>query len=310
MLRFISVRLLQSIPVFLAVFVSSFLLVRIAPGDPVRLMLGVNATPQAVIEVRKSLGLDRPILDQLLTFFGHAARGDLGSSIIQGAPVATIIGNRILPTVYLLVGAVLVALGIALPAAAVSAVRRNRTIDHLLRLSSMVVFAMPSFWVGLMLVILFSLRLGWLPSSGYGTSAVSIVRTLVLPCLTLGLQMSPIVVRTLRSSLIEALDSEFIEAARARGFSTTRVVGKHAMRNALVPTVSVLSINVGFLISGTVIVENVFQIPGLGSLLVQSVMDRDYPVLQGLVLVFAVMVVITNLLADLAYSLIDPRVRR
>lgn len=310
MFRLIGGRLVQSVPVLVAVFVFSFLLIRLVPGDPVRVMLGINATPQTVHMVRRELGLDAPLGQQLVAFFGGAVKGDLGTSIIQGAPVASIIGNRILPTILLVAGAVLVALTLAVPAAALSALRRNRAADHLVRLSSMVAFGMPSFWVGLMLALLVSLKLGWLPSSGYGDTMISRTRTLVLPCLTLGLQMTPILIRTLRSSLIEVLNSEFVEAARARGFSPARVVGKHALRNSLVPLISVLSINVGYLLSGTVIVESVFQIPGLGLLLAQSVMARDFPVIQGLVLVFGLMVVATNLLADLTYSVVDPRVRR
>jgi peptide/nickel transport system permease protein len=310
MLRLIGGRIVQSIPVLLAVLVLSFILLRLVPGDPVRLMLGIDARPQSVALVRRQLGLDAPIGSQLLTYITHAVKGNLGTSIIQDAPVSRIIGSRILPTLYLIGGAVFLALLLAVPAAVVSVLHRNGPADHLVRLSSSVAFGMPSFWVGLMLALIVSLKLHLLPSSGYGDTPISVVQTLLLPCLTLGLQMAPILIRTLRSSLIEALGSEFAEAARARGFSTARVVGKHAMRNALVPLVSVLSINVGFLISGTVIVENVFQIPGLGSLLVQSVMARDFPIVQGLVLVFGLMVVITNLMGDLTYSVIDPRVRQ
>lgn len=293
-----------------AVLIFAFLLIHLAPGDPVRLMLGINATPQAVASVRKALGLDEPLGRQLLSFFGGAVRGNFGTSIIQGAPVREIISSRILPTVYLLTGAVVIALLIALPAAALSALRKNRAADHFVRGLSAVAFGMPSFWLALMLVLIVSLRLQWLPSSGYGDTPITILQTLALPCLTLGLQIAPVLARTLRASLIEVLNSEYVEAARARGFSTFRVVGKHAMRNALVALVSVLSINLSFLIGGTVIVESVFQIPGLGSLLVQSVMARDFPIIQGLVLVFGVMVVITNLLADMAYAVIDPRVRQ
>lgn len=310
MLRIVARRLLHSVPVVLAVLVCSFLLIHLVPGDPVRLMLGVDATPEGVATVRTQLGLDQPLWEQLARYLASAARGDLGVSIVQSAPVTKIIGSRILPTVLLLVGGVLLALLLAVPAAVLSAVRRNRPADHAVRVLSVFAFGMPSFWVGLMLVLLVSLKLGWLPVSGYGDTPGQIVTTLVLPCLTLSLHLAPILARTLRASLIEMLGKEFVDAARARGFSSARVVGRHAMRNALVPLVSVLAINVGFLVSGTVIVESVFQIPGLGSLLVQSVMAHDFPIVQGLVLAFGLMVVTTNLLADLAYSVVDPRVRR
>jgi peptide/nickel transport system permease protein len=204
---------------------------------------------------------------------------------------------------------VLVALVVAFPLGILSAVKRNRPSDHAVRLLTMVAFAMPTFWLGLMFILLFSLKLGVLPSAGYGEGLGGILRSLALPAITLGLYLAPLLLRTLRSSLIESLAMEYTEAARARGFSPARVVGKHALRNSLIPLVTVLSINVGFLISGTVVVENVFQIPGLGALLVQSVLTRDYPVIQGLVLIFGVAVIVINLLSDLTYAVIDPRVR-
>ena len=220
-----------------------------------------------------------------------------------------VVGNRIAPTVYLIAASVFVALVLALPLGILSADKRNRAADHVVRLLTMVTFAMPTFWLGLMLALLVSLKLDLLPVSGYGEGVVGVLKSLVLPALTLGLYLAPILIRTLRSSLIEALGTEYAEAARSRGFSNARVVGKHALRNSLIPLITVLSINVGFLISGTVVVENVFQIPGLGALLVQSVLTRDYPVIQALVLVFGVMVIVINLLADVTYSLVDPRIR-
>ena len=200
------------------------------------------------------------------------------------------------------------ALVIAVPLGIISATRRNRLGDHGIRLLTMVTFAMPTFWLALMLVQLLSLKLDLLPVSGYGEGLVGVLRSLTLPALALSLFLAPMLTRTLRASLIDALHADYVDAARARGFSQVRVVGKHAMRNSLIPLITVLSINVGFLLSFTVVVENVFQIPGLGSLLVQSVLTRDYPIIQSLVLVFGVMVILINLLADLAYSLVDPRI--
>jgi peptide/nickel transport system permease protein len=308
-LEYLGKRVLQSIPVLLGVLVVSFLVIRLIPGDPVRLMLGINATPEAVARVEADLGLDKPLGAQLGSFFVGSFTLDFGESIIRDSPVRDLVIDRLAPSLYLILASIFVALVLAFPLGILSAVRRNRPADHAVRLLSMVTFAMPTFWLGLMLALLVGLKLGWLPVSGYGEGVVGVLRSLTLPAITLGLYLAPMLVRTLRTSLIEELGTEYVEAARARGLSPARVVGKHALRNSLIPLVTVLSINVGFLISGTVVVENVFQIPGLGSLLVQSVLTRDYPVIQALVFVFGVMVIVINLLSDLTYSLIDPRVR-
>jgi peptide/nickel transport system permease protein len=258
---------------------------------------------------RHNLGLDKSLAHQLVSFFVNALQGDFGTSIISQAPVSDVVEPRIMPTIWLLVYSVILALLLAVPLAMVSAVKQNGPADQVIRLLGMVVFAMPSFWIGLMIVLLIGLKLGWLPVSGYASGPVGLARTLTLPAFTLALYLAPMMVRTLRASLVEALATEYVEAARARGLSELRVIGEHALRNSLIPLITVLSINIGFLISGTVIVENVFQIPGLGSLLVQSVLQRDFPIIQALVFVFGVMVIATNLLADLAYVAVDPRVR-
>ena len=309
MIAYLGRRILRSIPVLLLVLLVSFLLIRLIPGDPVKLMLGINATPENIANLEEKLGLGSSLGQQLVTFLERAPSLDFGTSIVKRDDVRSVVSSRILPSVYLIVLSVLVALVLAFPLGILSAVKRNRPPDHAVRLLTMVAFAMPTFWLGLMLILLFSLKLGVLPSSGYGEGFVGILRSLALPAISLGLYLAPMLLRTLRSSLIESLAMEYTEAARARGFSPARVVGKHALRNSLIPLITVLSINVGFLISGTVVVENVFQIPGLGALLVQSVLTRDYPVIQGLILIFGVAVIVINLLADLTYALVDPRVR-
>ena len=308
MARYLGKRLLYSIPVLIGVFVVSFLVIRLIPGDPVTLMLGINATPESVARIEEDLGLDEPPLEQLGTFFVKAFTLDFGESIVKQTSVREVIADRIPPSIYLILASVFVALVIAVPLGIISATRRNRLGDHGIRLLTMVTFAMPTFWLALMLVQLLSLKLDLLPVSGYGEGLVGVLRSLTLPALALSLFLAPMLTRTLRASLIDALHADYVDAARARGFSQVRVVGKHAMRNSLIPLITVLSINVGFLLSFTVVVENVFQIPGLGSLLVQSVLTRDYPIIQALVVVFGVMVIVINLLADLAYSLADPRI--
>ena len=306
---FLGRRLLHSIWVLAAIILVSFLVIRLIPGDPVVQMLGLQATPENIAAVNEDLGLDLPMGQQITSFVQRAFQGDLGTSIIKRAPVNDIVFDRLLPSVYLLLYATVLALIISVPLGALSAIYRNRVPDQIVRLTSMVSFAMPQFWLGLMLILLFAIQLDVLPSGGYGEGFGGILLHLTLPALTIGLYLAPQLMRTLRSSLIEAIDSDYVEAARSRGYRESRVVGKLAMRNALVPLISVLSINIGFLISGTVIVEVVFQVPGLGALLVQSVLNRDYPVIQGLILVFGAMVILVNILADAAYAVVDPRVR-
>ena len=306
---FLGRRLLHSVWVLAAIIIVSFLVIRLIPGDPVVQMLGLQATPENIAAVNEDLGLDLPMGQQIVQFVERAFQGDLGSSIIKRAPVNDIVFDRLLPSVYLLLYATILALIISVPLGALSAIYRNRVPDQIARLTSMVTFAMPQFWLGLMLILLFAIQLDVLPSGGYGEGFGGILLHLTLPALTIGLYLAPQLMRTLRSSLIEAIDSDYVEAARSRGYRESRVVGKLAMRNALVPLISVLSINIGFLISGTVIVEVVFQVPGLGALLVQSVLNRDYPVIQGLILVFGAMVILVNILADAAYAVVDPRVR-
>ena len=306
---FLGRRLLHSVWVIAAIFIVAFLVIRLIPGDPVVQMLGLQATPENIAAVNKDLGLDLPAPQQFVSFVERAFQGDLGSSIIKRAPVRDIVFDRLLPTVWLLLYATVVALVLSVPLGALSAIYRNRVPDQIVRLTSMVSFAMPQFWLGLMLILLFAIRLDVLPSGGYGEGFGGILQHLTLPSFTIGLYLAPQLMRTLRSSLIEAMDSDYVEAARSRGFRESRVVGKLAMRNSLVPLISVLSINIGFLISGTVIIEVVFQVPGLGALLVQSVLNRDFPVIQGLILVFGAMVIIVNILADAAYAIVDPRVR-
>jgi peptide/nickel transport system permease protein len=223
--------------------------------------------------------------------------------------VSTLVRPRIAPSLYLLAYATLISVVVALPLSIVSALRRNRLSDQLIRLASMVTFAMPAFWLGLVLVQVFSLRFNIFPVSGYSGSFIGRVRDLTLPALTIGLYLAPMLVRTLRSSMIDVLASDYIEAARARGLSASRVVGRHALRNAAVATLTVLAVNLGFLISGTVIVEVVFSIPGLGSLVVSQVQTRDFPTIQALTLIFGSIVILINFATDVIYALVDPRLR-
>jgi ABC-type dipeptide/oligopeptide/nickel transport system permease component len=306
---FLGRRLVHTIPVIVGITVASFVLIHLVPGDPIRIMLGGKATKEHIQEVNHELNLDRPLPVQYVTFVAGAAHGDLGESIILRRPVAQVVGERIGPSIFLLAYATLIGLVLALPLGIVSALRRNRALDHGIRLLTLVAFAMPSFWLGLILIRKLSLDLGLFPVSGYGSGFFGHIRSLTLPALTIGLFLTSMLVRSLRSSLIDVLGQEYIEAARARGLSEFRVVLKHGLRNALIETLTVLAVNLGWLIGGAVVVEKVFDIPGLGQMLVDSIYTRDFPVLQGLTLVFGLIVIAINLLSDLGYAVIDPRVR-
>lgn len=307
--KFIFSRAINSILSLFAVVFVAFLVIRLIPGDPVMQMLGIHATPQTISEVRADLGLDQSIPKQLYGFVSRAMHGDFGTSIIKRVPVSSIIETRLFASLKLVLFSILISLLLSLPLGIISAIWQNRFPDHLVRLGTMVTFAMPSFWLGLMLIMLFSLKLKIFPIGGYGGNFFENIYKLILPAVTIALYLAPQLTRALRSSLIETMHSGYIEATRARGFSEWSIVSRYAMKNSLVPLISILSINVGFLFSGTVVVESVFQVPGLGALLVQSVLTRDFPVIQGLVVVFGVLVILTNIISDIAIASIDPRVR-
>jgi peptide/nickel transport system permease protein len=302
-------RVVQAIPVLVGITLASFVLIHLVPGDPATIVLGAHATPDAIATLNAQLGLDQPVLTQYWDFVSGALTLDFGDSISQKTPIGPLIGDEIPVTAFLLLYSVLVSIVVAVPLAIVSALRRNRATDHIIRLFSTLTFAMPSFLLGLLLILFFSLKLGWLPTAGYGDGFAGHLRSLTLPAITVGLYLAPILLRTLRVGIIETLGTEFVEAARARGLSERRILFKHVLRNSLISTLTVLGLNIGFLLSGLVIIENVFALPGLGSELVNSIFAQDYPMIQALTLVFGVAVVAINLLTDLAYAKLDPRVR-
>lgn len=309
MVSYLARRVALSLVVLCGLLVATFVIVHLVPGDPVAQVLGSRATPEAIAAARHQVGLDQPLLQQFFSFAGGVLHGDFGHSIPLDAPVSQVIGPRLLPSALLITYGLALALLIGVPLAVFAAVRPNRGADNAIRFATTFAFAMPAFWLGLMLALLLGLELGWFPVSGYERSVSGFFRTLTLPALTIGLSLAVVVVRTLRSSLLEVLRSEYVEAARSRGLSEVRVVGKHAMRNAVTATITILSVNVGFLIGGTVVIEAVFQIPGAGSLLVQAVQRRDYELIQVLALLAGAAVVLVGLFADLLQAVLDPRVR-
>lgn len=307
--RFVGLRLLQAVPVLLGVTLVAFLAIHLVPGDPVRIMLQGRASDAAVAEIYARLGMDQPLLVQYARFVGRALGGDLGTSIIQRVPVPTVVGERLVPSAFLLVYATVLSVVIAVPLAVWAAARRDRFVDHAIRLGGTVSFAMPSFWIGLILILGFGLTLKWFPIAGFGRGFGGHLHHLFLPALTIALFLAPLLIQSLRAAMLDAMTAEHVEVARAKGLSESRILFKYVLRAASIPVVTILAVNIGWLVSGSVIVESVFSVAGLGMLLVHAVSTRDYPVIQGLTLVFAVMVIGVNLLADLAYALIDKRVR-
>jgi ABC-type dipeptide/oligopeptide/nickel transport system permease component len=308
-LRYVLNRAALGLVVLFGLAVATFLIIHLVPGDPVRQALGGAASPDQVERVRDQLGLNDSLPSQFWDYMSHSATGQLGDSFVQNTPVGELVSERVAPSAILIGYGLLVSLLIGVPLAILAALRPNGAVDHGVRLVATLSFAMPLFWLGLVLALVFGLELDIFPVSGYQTGVGGILKTLTLPAVTLGLALTVIVVRTLRSSLLEVLQSDYIDAARARGLSERRIVAKHAMRNAVMPTITILSINIGFLIGGTVVLEQVFQIPGLGSLLLESVERRDYEVVQTLVLLAGATVVAVNLAADVLQAAIDPRVR-
>jgi peptide/nickel transport system permease protein len=297
-------RLLLLVPTVLGAVTLVFFLVHLIPGDPVELMLGETASRADLAQLRADLGLDRPLGEQYARFLGGCARGDLGRSFFYRRPVLGVIGGALPATLLLAAAALAVALLIALPAGVVAAVRRDRPVDRLAMLGSLLGVSMPNFWLGPMLIILFSFRLGWLPVSGNEGAA-----SLVLPAVTLGTALAAILARMTRASMLDVLGEDYLRTARAKGVRERAVIVRHGLRNALLPVVTIVGLQFGALLSGAVVTENVFAWPGIGTLLVQAITARDYPLVQGCVLVIALCYVAVNFLTDALYSLIDPRVR-
>jgi peptide/nickel transport system permease protein len=301
---------LHAVPVLLGVTFLAFILIRLTPGDPVALMLGLRATPDLVALWHAKFALDDPLPVQYLAFLKSAITLDFGESIFSHVPVTDLIASRIGTTLSLMVYSVLMSVTIAFPLAMLAALRVNRWSDHAIKFSMMLTFAMPAFWVGLILIQLFSMRLGWFPVSGLRQGALPYIVSLTLPALTIALFLSPILVRSLRTTMITILRMEYVEAARARGLSEARVMRRYVLRNSLTSTVTMIGLSIAGLIGGSIVVENVFALPGIGQLVVQSVTNRDFPALQALVLLIGVWIILTNLVTDLINARLDPRSRR
>jgi ABC-type dipeptide/oligopeptide/nickel transport system permease component len=303
-LRYLIRRLLLTVPVLLGVATLVFSLVHFVPGDPAQAMLGDGASAQDIAELRASLGLDKPLIEQYVTFIRQAIGGDLGRSFRTGQPVTTMIIERMPATAELAVAAMIVAIVIAVPLGVVAAVWRGTAVDYGAMTFALAGVSIPNFGLGPLLAIVFAVELGWLPVSGRGTLA-----HLVLPAISLGLALAAILARMTRASLLDELNELYVRAARARGVSRAAAITSHALRNSLVPLVTILALQFGAVLTGAVITETIFAWPGIGRLLIQSIGFRDYPMVQGCILLIAVTYVTVNLITDLLYGALDPRIR-
>ena len=303
-------RLLQAIPVVIGVTVIVFFMIHLVPGDPARTMLGVHATPKRVALLHHEWGLDRSLPAQYELFMKRLLQGNLGTSLIYSVSAWSLIWGRLPVTLWLIGYGTVLAILIAIPAAVLAASRKDAVRDQVVRAVPLIGLGFPPFWLGIMLLLAFGLHLGRLfPVGGYGTGPVGHLHSMFLPALTVALGISPILIRSLRASLLQVLESDYITTARSKGISERRVLLRHALRNAVVSTVSVLGVNIGFLVGGTVVIEQVYAIPGIGQLMITSVFQRDFPIVQGVTLVFGIMVVLVYLVTDVLHSLLDPRVR-
>ncbi len=312
MLRYLSGRFTGMVIVMLIVAVLVFFITRLAPGDPAAIMLGDQATVADIARLRAQYGLDKPMLVQFGFWLKELAQGNLGQSIFLQMPVTEALASRTEPTFFLTIFAVALACLIGIPCGIVSAVWRGRIVDQVFTGVAMLGASIPSFWFGLILMQIFAVKMGWFPVAGYGDPGAPLLdrlHHLLLPAVVLGVLNSALIIRFTRASMLDVLSDDYVRTARAKGLNERRVILRHALRNALIPVVTVIGLTAALMIGGAVVTETVFGLPGVGNLVVSAVQRRDYPVIQGALLAIAVIYVLINLAIDLLYTLIDPRVR-
>jgi peptide/nickel transport system permease protein len=310
--RFLARRVAYSLVVLLGVLVVVFALVQLVPGDPVRIALGTRYTPEAYAALRSASGLDRPLIVQFFSYLGHALTGDLGVSFRNGDPVTATLLDRLPATVSLGLVGIVIALAIAVPAGIWSALREGRVSDTIVRVTSQFGVSVPDFWLGILFIALFSSTLGWLPTSGYRPlfdDPAGWLRHIVLPGLTVGLVAAAIMTRYIRSAVLEVASMGYVRTARSKGLSPRVVTLRHTVRNALIPVLTITGIQLATILGGVIVVEVVFAWPGLGRLVYNAVAARDYPVIQGAVLLMAALFLLINLVVDVLYAVVDPRIR-
>lgn len=301
-------RLVQAAPIAIGVTLLTFLLIHLIPGDPARTVLGSRATPKSIAALRAQWGLNQSLPAQYWHYLLRLLHGDLGQSLFYHRAISGVIGSFLVPTIWLIAYSAILSVLISVPVATLAAVFKDRAFDQGVRVLSQVALGMPQPWVGLLFILGFALEIPVFPVGGFGSGITGHVASMFLPSLTIAIGIAPILIRSLRAELLEVLGADYVTTARSKGISESRVLVRHALRNAAISAVTILGLNIAWLVSGTVVVELVFGIPGIGSLLVNSILRRDFPLVQGLALVFALMVIAVNILTDVARSLLDPRV--
>src|SRR6266705_2497632 len=305
---FVVQRLLLLVPVAVGVTIIVFFMIHLIPGDPASTILGIHATPQRIALLHKQWGLDRSLASQYWLFLDRLLHANLGQSLIYGSGASTLIWQRLPPTLWLIVYATVLAVVISVPLAMIAATRKDAVRDQVVRAVPLLGLGMPPFWVGILLVYALAIKVHAFPVSGYGSGIGGHLHAMFLPALTVAIALAPVVIRSLRASMLNVLGAEYITTARSKGVPSSRLFLRHVLRNAVIPAVTVLGINIGYLIGGTVIIESIFAIPGIGQLMINSIFQRDFPVVHGVTLVFGVLVVRVNVLADLSYAALDPKV--
>ena len=308
-LKFILSRLLQLIPVLIGITLIAFLLLRVLPGDPATLILGRRGSAEDIARLTVQLGLDQPLWRQYLSFLGDMLQGSFGQSIAYRQPVGPLIAERLWPTLFLVALSTILAVIMTLPLALVSALRRGTAADITIKVVFVALMSMPAFWIGVLLILWLGVIVPVFPVSGYGEGFLDRLHHLFLPAFVIAMGTTALTIRSLRSSLIDVIKADFVDTARAKGLRSRSVMWRHILPNSLISTISVLGVHTSWVIGGTVVIESVFAIPGLGYLLVSSISARDYPLVQGLTITFAVLVVLINLATDIAYAVADPRVK-
>ena len=308
MIAYITRRLIHMIPVLFLITLFIFALVRLVPGDPASSMLGDRATPERVARLNQSLKLDRPYYEQYVAFLRNLAQGDLGDSIRRREPVRDIIVQRMQPTIFLSVYTMVIAMLITVPAATIAAMNKGRLSDQVVRVYAVLALGLPTYWIGMMLLQFFAVKYQIFPVSGWGHGFFGHLEALFLPSLTLALYLSSLMIRSLRNSILETLEADYVRTARAKGLLSQQILIWHILRNSALSTVTIVGINFAFLLGGATITESIFAIPGLGQLIVSSIFNRDYPVIQGVTLAIGIIVLLVTLLTDIIYAMLDPRV--
>jgi peptide/nickel transport system permease protein len=312
MARYALKRLVQMIPLLLAVSLIAFALIKLVPGDPAVVMGGSNATPAEIEAIRRNLGLDRPLHVQLCSFYAALFQGDLGRSLLLGQPVTDALLERAPVTLWIAFYSLVLTIVLGMATGIVAALRHNTIVDQLVSVFALLGVSIPNFWLGLMMIVLFSVHLGWLPTSGYAdplADPVGFLRTATMPAVALAMLQTGLLTRIVRSTMLDVLGQDYIRTARAKGLPEARVVLRHALANVMIPVITMIGLILSVLLSGSIIVETIFSVPGIGSLLGNAILRRDYPMIQGGLLFVAATLMLLNLVVDLLYAAFDPRVR-